>query len=127
MSYSPLEYKLLGIRRTANFNITTDQTISIDLPGGTSKYIIDKIDVINASTSLTLAAGGFYTAASKAGSALVSAAQLYSALTGSTLLLNPTLALATTIRTELTLYFSLTTAQGGAATADIYIWGRTFV
>lgn len=127
MSHITFRYQLLGIRRAANFNTTADQAIAIDLPALLSRYVIDKIDVLNASTSLTLAAGGFYTAGSKGGSAIVAAVQVYSGLTGSTLLLNPTLALATTLRTETTLFFSLTTAQGGAATADIYVWGRVFV
>lgn len=125
MSHTKYQYALLGILRSANFNTTADQPIPISLPAGLTRYVIDKIDVCNASLSLTLAAGGFYTAASKGGTAVVAAAQLYSALTGATVLLNPTLAVPNTLRTESPLYFALTTAQGAAATGDIYVWGRT--
>lgn len=118
-------YVLLGKLASANMNIVTDQAITITLPTGTTKYVVEKIDVTNCSISLTLAAGGFYTAASKGGTAIVTAAQLYSGLAGTaTTLLNPTLAVTTSSFTVTSLYFSLTVAQGGAATADIYIWGR---
>jgi hypothetical protein len=122
MAYDPTGSKMLGVLRGANFNSTGDQPIAINLPSGTSKYALSKFIVTNVSTSLTLAAGGFYTAAAKGGTAVVAAAQVYSALTGAAKVLNPTIAVTDT-RTETTLYLSLTTAQGGAATADIYIIG----
>jgi len=117
---------LLGSLIAANFNSTADQQITIfDNP---SKYILRRIVVANASTSLTTAAGGIYTAASKGGTAVVAASQAYTTLTGSTLFLD--LTLNTTSSANITvksaipnLYFSLTTAQGAAATADIYVFG----
>ncbi len=115
----------LGVNRVlfsligANMNVTTDQSLVAAF--GITSYYIDRILVTNASTSLTLAAGGLYTAASKGGTAIVAAGQLYSGLTGSTVTLNPTLA-STTLRTA-TPILSLTTAQGGAATADLYVFG----
>lgn len=114
--------KILGMANGLNMNSTADQAIA--MPGGL--YIIRRIVIANPSLSLTLAAGGIYTAASKAGTAIVSAAQLYSALTGATKFLDLTLAaiLGTDTRTENTLYFALTTAQGAAATADIRIFGE---
>ena len=114
--------KVLGRLIGANMNITTDQAISINLEAGT-KYVIEKIIVTNASANLTLAAGGVYTAAAKGGSAVVAAAQVYSALSSSALFLSLTLAIATTVRTESPLYLSLTTGQGAAATADVYVIG----
>jgi hypothetical protein len=112
---------LLGFLKSANMNSTADQTIPIL----SARYNVRRITVNNASTSLTLAAGGFYTAASKGGVNIVTAAQLYSGLTGSTKYIDVALLaiLNTDIRTETPLYFSLTTAQGGAATADIFIFG----
>jgi predicted solute-binding protein len=80
-----------------------------------------RIYVTNASTSLTLAAGGIYTATSKGGTAIVAAGQVYSALTSSSKTLQTTIAVTDT-RTESTLYLSLTTAQGSAATADVYVF-----
>lgn len=122
MAYSPLGSRMLGVLKGANMNSTADQPIAIILPPNTTTYVIDKIIVTNASLSLTLAAGGFYTAASKGGTAIVAAAQVYSALTGAAKVLNPTLAV-TDKRTETTLFFALTVAQGAAATADIYVIG----
>jgi hypothetical protein len=82
------------------------------------------VRVSNPSISLTTAAGGIYTAVSKGGLAILAAATAYSGLT--TAALNAAGATATftpvTAETQATtLYFNLTTAQGAAATADIYI------
>lgn len=109
--------------RGANFNTVADQAIAI--PAAITAFRITAIVVTNCSASLTLAAGGFYPAASKAGTPIVAATQLYSALTASTLILLTTLsATATTTRyTVSNIYFALTTAQGGAATCDIYVEG----
>ena len=111
--------KPLFILSAANMNITTDQ--SFVKQGTFTQYVIDRIIAVNASTSLSVAAGGIYTAASKAGTAIVAAAQVFSGLTGSTKVLPLTLAV-TDLRTE-TPILSLTLAQGGAATADFYIMG----
>ena len=112
---------LLGSKVGANMNVTTDQLIPITRIG-TKKYLITRIVVTNASISLTTAAGGVYQAASKAGTAIVAAAQAYSALSATTTALNLTLAINRTYTLD-NLYFSLTTAQGAAATADIYVYG----
>lgn len=111
---------VLGRLNSANFNSTADQGIATN----STRYIIRRIVVQNASTSLTTAVGGFYAAASKT-TALVSAAQVYTALTASTKYIDATLTalVGTDVRTEATLYLSLTTGQGGAATADILIIG----
>jgi hypothetical protein len=112
---------LLGQLLGANMNSTADQIIGI----GASKYIITSIVVTNASMSLTLAVGGFYTAAAKGGTPIVAAVQVYSALTAATKYLAMTLAgiLGTDYQTANPLYFALTTVQGAAATADIRIYG----
>lgn len=114
---------VLGTLRGANFNSTADQAIAIN--AAVTAFQITGIVVTNCSASLTLAAGGFYPTTSKGGTPIVAAAQLYSALTGATLLLNATVA-ATPLVTRYTIanvYLSLTTAQGGAATCDIYVAG----
>jgi|SRR6266700_2000219 len=112
----------------ANMNITTDQPITIIPPG--PLWQINAIAVTNPSTSLTTAAGGVYTAAAKGGTAMVAAAQVYSGLTtnaantaGNFLLLTMVAANATIAfnAAQTTLFFNLTTAQGGAATADIRV------
>ena len=63
MSYEPNNVRLLGKLIGANMNVTTDQAIPIDLKGAT-KYLVDSIVVVNASTNLTLAVGGVYNATS---------------------------------------------------------------
>jgi hypothetical protein len=113
--------KLIG----ANMNVTTDQAINLWLPTGTL-WRPTKITVTNASISLTTAAGGVYPAASKGGTALVAAGQAYSGLTASSLSLDLTLATGTTVQTISPIYFSLTTGQGSAATADIYVYGDVY-
>lgn len=115
--------QFVSFRTGVNFNSTADQVLTI--PELITKYRITRIFVTNASTSLTTAAGGIYTATSKGGTAIVAAAQVYSTLTTSTIILDLTLAgaAATTLQTAAPLYFSLTTPQGGAATADVYIEG----
>ena len=113
--------QLIGKLIGANMNVTTDQAIPITRIGS-QKYLITKIFVTNASTSLTAADGGIYTATSKGGTAIVAAAQVYTALTAATVGLDLTLAVNNTYVLD-NLYLSLTGAQGGAATADIYVFG----
>lgn len=107
----------LGKLVSANLNTTADQLISL----ATGKKRITRILCINASATPTIAAGGFYTGAAKSGTTIVSAAQVYTALTA-ILSLNVTLAANYTSGT--TLYLSLTTAEGSALTADIYVFGE---
>ena len=111
---------LLGKKTGANMNSTADQAITIN----SANYIIRNIVATNASTSLTLAAGGIYAGASKA-TAVVANTQVYSTLTAASKTVDLTVnALGLSDRrTEGTLYLSLTTGQGGAATADIFIFG----
>lgn len=124
MSYVPGQYKLLGRLIGANLNVTTDQAIAVLQSG---KYVIANIIATNPSTTLavSIAAGGFYTGASKSGTTIVAAGQLYTALTAASKISPLTLALTTDSLTAQTLYFSLTVAHGSAATADLYIFGYT--
>lgn len=108
-------FRLIG----ANMNVTADQS-PVKL-FSFNEYTIDRIIVTNASISLTTAAGGVYSAASKGGTAIVAAAQAYAALTTSAAVLALTIA-NTNKRTE-TPILSLTTGQGSAATADVYLIG----
>lgn len=128
----PTGARVLASGRGYSFNTTNDQPIT--LPQRISAFQLTSILVTNASISLTTAQGGFYPRAAKAGTAIVAAGQAYSALTGNTVILNPTLAgSAGTTRFSsanlnsiaglLAIWFSLTTAQGAAATADIYLVG----
>lgn len=108
---------ILGRLTSANFNITTDQ--SIPLLAGTKR--ITKIIVVNWSGTSALAAGGFYTATTKGGNAIVAAAQVYTAA-GVGIEVLPTL--AKPYVTVSPIYLSLTVAEGGALTGDVYVIGQ---
>lgn len=136
-NYYSSDYRVIAKLIGANMNITTDQILPLEILNADSlvastagDFILDSIVVRNASTSLTTAAGGVYTAATKGGDAVVEAGQVYFALTAASKFL--ALTLASVALTDVlnasssSLIFSLTTAQGAAATADIYVYGRTF-
>jgi hypothetical protein len=116
-----------GTLRGADMNSTADQPIPISFPSAT--YEIDAIVITSPSVSLTTAAGGFYPAPAKAGTAIVASSQAYSGLTAAATnaagsVLSATLN-NTTAKFDLrTIYFSLTTGQGAAATANIRVYCR---
>jgi hypothetical protein len=112
---------MLGSLTGASLNATADQAIPIVA----GKYVIRRIVVTNASGTPSLAVGGIYTGASKGGTALVAATQVFSGLTSGTASVDLTIA-AAGIGVALTaaqLFLSLTTAQGSAMTADVFIFG----
>ena len=110
----------IGKLLAANFNITTDQPIPIN---NNVRFLIRKITVLNTTVNgMSTAAGGIYTGASKSGTAIVASGQAYTGLTNASTALDLTLAAPTLVLPAGTLlYFSLTTPQGSAATADIYV------
>lgn len=123
---------ILASLRGANFNTTNDQPIII--PQRIVAFRLQAIIVTNATVSLTTAAGGFYPAASKGGTPIVASSQVYSSLTTVNGLLAVTLASFGTntrfsaatlgqINGLSAIWISLTTGQGVAATADVYILG----
>lgn len=108
--------KLIG----ANLALTSDQVIPINnLSYG---YDVIKIVATNVVGTPVLAQGGIYTAPSKGGVAIVAATQLYTGLTTGAVILPLTLAVTNQLRTEGSLYLSLTTANGTACTADFYVY-----
>lgn len=88
-----------------------------------TKFIPIMVVVTNASGPITTAAGGIYTAASKGGIALVSAAQAWTGLTSTTKAVLPSVTAAAQAILTGNLYLSLTTPMGSAATADFYVMG----
>lgn len=104
----------------ANLNVTTDQQFT--KMGSFTRYMITHIVSRGASGNALIAAGGIYSAAAKGGTAIVSAAQAWAALSAANKMLTLTLAALSDVLTT-TPYLSLTTAAGGAATADIHILG----
>jgi len=122
----PGTQSLIGILKSVNFNITTDQAIPITLVGGYTNYRINDIVMINASTALTTAVGGIYPTTSKGGTPYVAASQTYTTVNSGVsafLSLTKTNIGGLATHNDPILYFSLTTAQGAAATADIYVFG----
>lgn len=113
--------RLLYFITTADMNVTTDQAFT--KVGTFTTWMPTVIRAVNASTSLTTAAGGIYDTAAKGGTPLVAAAQAYAALTGATLGLDLTLAAyGKGVRTNPPI-LALSTPQGGAATAGFYVFG----
>jgi len=105
----------------ANMNITTDQQFNW-VQGG--KFAITGMIAANPSLSMTTAAGGVYNTTSKSG-VIVAAASVYTGLTVASSSQQYAVA-ATNVWTYTAAampYFSLTTGQGVAATADIYLIG----
>lgn len=120
--------RVLAYLQGADFNSTGDQPLNI--PNTITAFQLTGIIVANATESITTAAGGFYPQLSKAGSPIVAAGQVYTALTGANLLMQPTLtAFALAARFSAAnlptaqIVFSLTTPQGTPCFADIYIVG----
>ena len=88
-----------------------------------SSYSVKFVVFTNASISLTTATAGVFTAPGASG-AIVSDAAL-SALTGPTIVSERTVA-STAVKTGQNLYVNVGTAQGAAATFDVYVYGYDF-
>lgn len=113
---------------SADFNDTNDQPLV--LPSTMTAFMLTGIIVTNSLIPMTTAVGGFYPAASKGGTPIVAASQIYSSLTAATKLLSCTLAGAVSTtrysRTNLAdwaIYLSLSIPQGIYAPADVYVVG----
>lgn len=109
----------------------SDRTIAIALPAGVTNYMIQAVVVKNNGTtaSLTTATAGLFSSAAGAGLALA-ANQALSAIAAKDVNTDANaLALTITVgaRTWLddtSLFFRVGTAQGAAATADVYVYAR---
>jgi hypothetical protein len=110
--------RLLASYQGVNVNATGDTVLPIQ---NTTNYSVSNVIFTNASTSLTTAAAGVFTAPSAGGTAIVANAAL-SALTASTVVSQRTVA-ATATQSGQNLYVNVGTAQGAAATMDVYVYG----
>jgi hypothetical protein len=109
--------RLLAVATGVNVNATGDQAV---LPiANTTNYSVSNVVFTNASTSLTTAAAGLFTSPSAGGTAIVANAAL-SGLTASTVVSQRTVA-STAIQSAQNLYLNVGTAQGAAATMDVYV------
>lgn len=116
------EVKLFELKNV-NMNLTTDQQMLKTSMG--HSYHITKIVIHRTSggSATNNAVGGIYTAASKGGTVVLSAATTYSTLTAQFGLQtnDPT---ATGRLSAAPLYWSLTTAAGADIFADVFVYGR---
>ena len=112
MAYlTPLrEYFLTGVNLNS---LNTDVGIFSGLP---AKYRTFRFTVYEASTSLTTATIGLYTAAAGGGTALIAPSAL-TGCTAATKFVDVTYTVSGDYRTESSLYLRNVTPQGGAATA----------
>ena len=114
--------RLLAVATGVNVNATGDQA-TLPIINSTN-YSVSNVVFTNASTSLTTAAAGLFTAPSAGGTGIVANAAL-SALTGSTVVSQRTVA-STATQSAQNLYLNVGTAQGASATMDVYVYGYDF-
>jgi len=112
--------RLLAVVTGVNVNATGDTVMNV---ANAANWSVSNVVFTNASISLTTAAAGVFTAPGAQG-AIVSNAAL-SALTGPTVVSQRTVA-STAINTGSYLYVNVGTAQGAAATMDVYVYGYDF-
>lgn len=110
--------RLLASQRGINLNATGDTVLPIV---DSARYSVLYVILTSASISLTTAAAGLFSAPGAGGTAVVANAAL-SGATGPTIVSQRTVA-STAARTEQNLYWNVATAQGAAATGDLYIYG----
>jgi hypothetical protein len=110
--------RLLASYQGVNVNATGDTVLPIL---NTGSYSVSNVIFTNASTSLTTALAGVFTAPSAGGTGIVANAAL-SALTGATVVSQRTVA-STAAQTGQNLYVNVGTAQGAAATMDVFVYG----
>ena len=110
--------RLLASYQGVNVNATGDTVLPVI---NTNSYGVSNVIFTNASVSLTTAAAGLFTAPSAGGTGIVANAAL-SAMTSSTVVSQRTVA-STALQTGGNLYLNVGTAQGAAATMDVYVYG----
>lgn len=113
-----LLFKLEG----ADLNSTADQTF--DKVFDFTEFVPVRVMAMGASSAITTAQGGIYTAPSKGGSVIVLAMYAWGQLTSTSKVSYPTIANSGSAKFDTeTIYLSLTTPMGSAATCDIYVLG----
>jgi hypothetical protein len=113
-------YKLTGV----NFNsANSDNSVTITLPSGYTRYQVSVATVSHASASLTTSTWGVFSAAAGGGVAIIGNAACTVSATADATANNfqSSPGSATTSFTTSTLFFRIGTAQGSAATADVTI------
>lgn len=112
----------LFVLRSADFQLVTDQQFT-KLFAGTNYQITNIIATRKTGGASVACAGGIYSAASKAGNALVAAAQNWVTLAANVNVVATLAAVASTALCNTTPFLSLTTGSTAAITADVFIVG----
>lgn len=114
------QLRLLAVAKGVNVNATGDQaTLQIITA---NPFSVFQVVMTNASISLTTALAGVFTAPAAGGTAIVANAAL-ATLTGPTIVFQRTIASTAVQSNVLNLYLNVGTAQGAAATIDVYVYG----
>ena len=112
----------LFVLRSADFQLATDQQFT-KLFAGTNYQITSIVATRKTGGASVTCAGGIYSAASKAGNALVAAAQNWVTLAANVNVVATLAAVANTALCSTTPFLSLTTGSTAAITADVFIVG----
>jgi hypothetical protein len=110
--------RLLASFQGVNVNATGDTVLPII---NTDRYSVSNVVFTNASVSLTTALAGVFTAPSAGGTGIVANAAL-SAMTSASVVSQRTVA-STAAQAGQNLYVNVGTAQGAAATMDVFVYG----
>jgi hypothetical protein len=110
--------RLLASFQGVNVNAGGDTVLPVI---NTDRYSVSNVVFTNASTSLTTALAGVFTAPSAGGTAIVANAAL-SAMTSASVVSQRTVA-TTAAQSVQNLYVNVGTAQGAAATMDVFVYG----
>lgn len=110
--------RLLASYQGVNVNVLGDTVLPIL---NTTGYSVSNVIFTNASVSLTTAAAGLFTSPNAGGTAIVANAAL-SALSAASVVSQRTVA-STAAQAGQNLYLNVGTAQGAAATCDVFVYG----
>lgn len=112
-------FRLLGSAQAVNLNSVGDTPVNVISDSG--NYSVQSIIVANASTNLTTAQLALYSGPGATGTAIKTAYALTGNSTSGKVV--ETAATSTDALVDPVLYIRCTTAQGAAATADVFIYG----
>lgn len=119
----PFEFRCIGSKLNCDFNSTADQLIPFVVSGRMS---IEFIIFVWKSGTPTAAVGGVYSGAGKTGTQYVTAAQVYTALTGAGTALQVAPGTFGIVTSPAGIYLSLTTPAGAAAVCDVFVQGSLY-
>lgn len=111
----------IAVLKGVNLNATGDNAISI--PNGSQYYRVSKVLVTNASANLSGGSlqYGVFTSTGGSGTVVANGVNSATSLTAATKVILPTVA-QTDVTNASTIYFRVGTANGSAATADVYVF-----